>query len=77
MKNISKKRIMVIIILISFLVTATVAVSAKQNESAIFDRKYSGYDPLTENIEVTVEIQKIRSLEKFDHQIPTREKIQD
>ena len=33
------------------------------------------FDPLTENIEVTVEIQKIRSLEKFDHQIPCIEKI--
>ena len=75
MKNLLKKRIKVMIVLISFLVTATVVVSAKQNESALFDRNYSGYDPLTENIEVTVEIQKIRSLEKFDNHIPAIEKI--
>ena len=62
MKNIFKKRIIVIIILISFFVTTTVVVFAKQNESVLFDHNYSGYNPLTENVEVTVEIQKIRSL---------------
>jgi hypothetical protein len=71
MKAISVRSIILtIIVATSLIFTATVSpVKSKSLPSQ------TDFDPLTDEIEVTVEIQKIRSLEKFDHQIPVIEKI--
>ncbi len=65
-----RRIILTIIVATSLIFTATVSpVKSKSLPSQTY------FDPLTDEIEVTVEIQKIRSLEKFDHQIPVIEKI--
>jgi len=65
-----KRMILTILITTSLVFTATAAPLKLKSVSS-----HTDFDPLTENLEVTVEIQKIRSLEKFDRQIHIREKI--
>ncbi len=74
-KSVLTRMIIVILIATCMVSTATAIpikstnLSSKANDSSI------DYDPLVDEIEVTVEILKIRSLERFDRQIPAIEKI--
>lgn len=65
-----KKMMLTILITTSLVFTATATPLKSKGVSS-----HTDFDPLTDNLEVTVEIQKIRSLEKFDRQIHIREKI--
>jgi len=65
-----RRIILTIIVATSLIFTATVSpVKSKSLPSQ------TDFDPLTDEIEVTVEIKKILSLEKFDRKIPVIEKI--
>jgi len=65
--NILKKQILGLFMAI-FLISILIPISGNSHETL------SDLDPLVD-VSVTVEIKKIRSLEKFDAQIPSLEKI--
>jgi len=65
-----KRMMLTILITTSLVFTATATPLKSKSVSS-----HTDFDPLTDNLEVIVEIQKIRSLEKFDRQIPVIEKI--
>jgi len=72
MKKIFLSKIFTLLVISCFLIT-TISIEARDvNHNNILGDE--DFDPLVD-LEVTVEIKKIRSLEKFDQQIPTIEKI--
>jgi hypothetical protein len=66
-------KILCILIVMSSLLTSVSAYS-KEYKQSIFTNNYLDFDPLV-NIELTVDIIKIRSLEKFDYPNPKIKKI--
>ena len=69
------KKITCLFLVTVFIVSSSSVISSDlNNSSSLVNMGESDFDPLVD-ITVTVEIQKIRSLEKFDTQIPTIEKI--
>lgn len=75
MNKTNTKKIVRVLFITIFLVSTAFTVSAKSKiltSAKGFDE--ADFDPLVDVV-VTVEIEKIRSLEKFDWQIPTVEKI--
>jgi len=73
------KKILVIIAILSLSIPTVLGTSSffngKENQTVEVNL-FDDYDPLVD-ISVTLEIKKIRSLEKRDTQIPTIEKIDD
>ena len=63
------------IVLVMILTTSLVFTASAAPLNSRTSVSKTDFDPLTDNLEVTVEIQKIRSLEKFDNHIPAFEKI--
>ena len=74
MKTHIKKITCLLLVTVFIVSSASVISSDLNNSSSLVNVGESDFDPLVD-ITVTVEIQKIRSLEKFDTQIPTIEKI--